>query len=183
MTKYLRVMDGLKSHAGGFEYKLNEINISDKWNPQSDEPSEIGGFNFSDEEHILRWLLRGNTLYDVEIPEDAEALFYENNNPKGVYRTNKIIVKNPREVTEKLAYDLYIKSNLPENVYFECLKFLSFKNFEKLCIKIIEDKVNDDNIVLAIETFKNFLEVKDDNDYGCYKKILKILENLKNNRR
>ncbi len=25
--KYVRVMDGLKSNAGGFEYKLDEINM------------------------------------------------------------------------------------------------------------------------------------------------------------
>ena len=28
MNKYVRVMDGLKSNAGEFEYKLDEINIS-----------------------------------------------------------------------------------------------------------------------------------------------------------
>ena len=28
-NKYVRVMDGLKSNAGGFEYKLDVINISE----------------------------------------------------------------------------------------------------------------------------------------------------------
>ena len=28
--KFVRVMDGLKSNAGGFDYKLDEINISKK---------------------------------------------------------------------------------------------------------------------------------------------------------
>ena len=28
MKKYVRVMDGIKSNAGGFEYKLDEINIA-----------------------------------------------------------------------------------------------------------------------------------------------------------
>ena len=40
-------MDGLKSNAGGFEIKLNEINTSNKWNPNEIEPEKMGGFNFS----------------------------------------------------------------------------------------------------------------------------------------
>ena len=35
MTKYVRVMDGLKSNAGGFEYKIDEVNIANNWNPNS----------------------------------------------------------------------------------------------------------------------------------------------------
>ena len=38
MQKFVRVMDGLKSNAGGFEYKLDEINIADKWNPNAENP-------------------------------------------------------------------------------------------------------------------------------------------------
>ena len=29
MNKYVRVMDGLKSNAGGFNYKIDEVNVSD----------------------------------------------------------------------------------------------------------------------------------------------------------
>ena len=54
--KYVRVMDGLKSNAGGFEYKLNEINIANVWNPNTYNPKEMGGFNFSTTDKILRWL-------------------------------------------------------------------------------------------------------------------------------
>ena len=36
--KYVRVMDGLKSNAGGFEYKLDEINIASFWNKNELEP-------------------------------------------------------------------------------------------------------------------------------------------------
>ena len=74
MIKYVRVMDGLKSNAGGFEYKLDEINVAEKWNPNNLEPEEMGGFNFGTEDKILRWLHRGDTIYDVIIPEDAEVI-------------------------------------------------------------------------------------------------------------
>ena len=47
MKKYVRVMDGLKLNAGGFEYKLDEINIVEKWDVSTLEPEQMGGFNFT----------------------------------------------------------------------------------------------------------------------------------------
>ena len=52
-------MDGIKSNAGDFQYKLNEINISNNWNPNAEDHKKMGGFNFSTEGKILRWLHRG----------------------------------------------------------------------------------------------------------------------------
>lgn len=181
MSKYMRVMNGLKSHANGFEYKLNEVNVANNWNPSLESPEEMGGFNFSNEENILRWLLRGDTLYDVEVPSDAEVILCKNpSTPNGVFRSNKIIVSNPREITEDVVMDLYLKSKLPEKTYFQCLKFLSFRNYTEVCKQIIRDKVNDDNIDFAISTFLEFLEVKDDEDHGFYKEVLNILQEIKN---
>lgn len=90
--KYVRVMEGLKSNAGGFNYKLDEVNIASIWNPNELEPEKMGGFNFGTEDKILRWLHRGDTIYDVIIPEDAEVILC--NKEKGIYRSNKIIVTN-----------------------------------------------------------------------------------------
>ena len=50
MSKFIRLMDGTKSNAGGFKLKLNEINIAEKWNPNTLDPAEMGGFNFSTDE-------------------------------------------------------------------------------------------------------------------------------------
>ncbi len=61
MTKYLKVMFGTISGAD-----------SNQWNPNSLQAKEMGGFNFSTEDKILRWLVRGDAIY-VEIPEDAEV--------------------------------------------------------------------------------------------------------------
>lgn len=72
MNKYLKVMFGTSSGANKLQYKIDEINISNNWNPTAQDPKEMGGFNFSIEEKILRWLIRGDTLYDVEVPADAE---------------------------------------------------------------------------------------------------------------
>lgn len=75
--KYVRVMDGIKSNAGGFEYKLNEVNVAEKWDTTTLEPEQMGGFNFTTEDKILRWVHRGDTIYDVRIPEDAEVKIRE----------------------------------------------------------------------------------------------------------
>lgn len=67
-------MYGTKSHAGGFEYKIDEVNEADNQNPEASNPEKFGGFNFSTEDKILRWILRGDTIYDVEILNDAEII-------------------------------------------------------------------------------------------------------------
>jgi len=61
-----------------------------------------GVLNFSNEENILRWLHNGDTIYDVEIPDDAELVIVkECTTPNGVFRSNKIVIKNPRKVTDE----------------------------------------------------------------------------------
>ncbi len=37
MSNFVRVMDGLKSNAGGFEYKLAEVNVANNWNPTAEK--------------------------------------------------------------------------------------------------------------------------------------------------
>ncbi len=154
MSKYVKVMDGLKSTAGGFEYKLDEVNIADKWNPSSLEADETGGFNFSTEDKILRWLHRGNTIYDVIIPEDAEMIKVDDE--KGIYRANKIIVKNPRKVTDEMVIDLYHKSTLSNKVIAQCLLTLIWKNRIEISKYIIKDRVNLDNVNEILDEFINY---------------------------
>ena len=38
MSKYVRVMDGLKSNASGQEFKLDEVIVADNWNPKEQDP-------------------------------------------------------------------------------------------------------------------------------------------------
>ena len=42
MEKYLKVLDGTKSNAGEFNYKINEVNVADNWNPLKEEPEQMG---------------------------------------------------------------------------------------------------------------------------------------------
>ena len=154
MSKFVRVMDGLKSNAGGFEYKLDEVNVADNWNPNSLDPEEMGGFNFGTEDKILRWLHRGDTIYDVIVPEDAEMI--KVNEEKGVYRSNKIIVTNPRKITDELVLDLYKKTTLSNKVIAQCLMTLLWKNRLEISKYIIKDRVNLNNVNEILEEYKNY---------------------------
>lgn len=177
--KYLKVMFGIKSGASGFEYKIGEINIADVWNPTELDPKKMGGFNFSTENKILRWLVRGDTIYDVTIPEDAEVVDCPSESaPHGVYRSNKIIISNPRTVDDNMAMDLYFKSELPEKSYFKAMAGCAVRGYIKTALKILEDKVNSNNIDLAISEFEDFCKNKDDDKFdenkhlGKYTRII-----------
>lgn len=154
MNKYVKVMDGLKSNAGGFNYKLNEVNIADNWNPKSLEPDKMGGFNFGTDDKILRWLHRGDTIYDVIIPEDAEVI--KISDEKGVYRANKIIVTNPRKITDEMVIDLYKKTTLSDKIIAQCLLTLIWRNRLEISKFIIKDRVNKDNVNEILEEFVNY---------------------------
>ena len=102
MSKFVKVMFGTSSGAKrDFKYKIGNVNISNNWNPNAESGKDFGGFNYCNEECILRWLHRGDTIYDGELPKDAENIKIEV--ATTIYRTNKIIIKNPRKVDDELA--------------------------------------------------------------------------------
>ncbi len=183
MEKYVRVMDGLKSNAGGFDYKLDEVNIAEQWDTSNDDPEKMGGFNFSTEDKILRWTHRGDTIYDVLIPEDSEVIFVDPE--KGIHRANKIIVTNPRKLTDEMILEYYKKNTLSNKMIAECLQILLWKNRLEIAKYIIRDRVNKDNID---EIFSRYTEYasngKPDYDFsiGMTGEIYSMLEEIKNNK-
>ncbi len=175
MPKYVRVMDGLTSNAGGFEYKLDEVNVASTWNPNSLDPKEMGGFNFGTEDKILRWLHRGDTIYDVIIPDDAEVVCASEE--KGIYRSNKIIVTNPRPITDELVLDLYKKTTLSDQIIAECLMTLIWRGRLEISKYIIKDRVNQSNIDLVLETFINYAG-EENLSHESTKEIYEILKEI-----
>ena len=174
-SKYVRVMDGLKSNAGGFNYIIDEANVSDNWNPNELEPEKMGGFNFCLEDKILRWLHRGDTLYDVIVPDDAEIILCDDE--KGIYRSNKIIVTNPRPITDELVIELYKKTTLSDKIIAQCLVTLLWKNRKEISKYIIKDRVNSNNIDEVLEEFIKY-EGKNNLDTETGKKIYDILKEI-----
>lgn len=177
--KYVKVMFGTISGAKkDFEYKLGEVNISNNWNPNADNPKEFGGFNYCDEECILRWLHRGDTIYDVEIPEDAENVKIKG--ATTIYRTNKIIIKNPRKVTDEMARHFYQISNIPEKSYYKALAAVAVMNYKNTAMEILRDKINRENIDEVLEEWNDFIEHKDKNDRKNLNELIVEIEELLN---
>ena len=158
MNKYVKVMFGNVSSADeNLHYKINEVNVADIFNPDAKDAKEMGGFNFSTPDKILRWLVRGDTLYDVSFPDDAEIIGIDSKAaPNGVLRTNKIIISNPRKIDDDLALYLYEISNLPEESYYKALAGLMIRGHYNTSLKLIKDKVNKDNIKIVLEEINNF---------------------------
>ena len=182
MTKYVRVMDGIKSNQGGFEYKIDEVNIANTWNPNASDSKEMGGFNFSSEDKILRWLHRGDTIYDVIIPKDAQVVLCDEE--KGIYRTNRIIVTNPREITDEVVMDLCKKENLSDKIIAQCLVTMLWRKRPFASKYLIKKRVNMDNINAIITEFENYLSngkgIVYDDLYDNEKEIYDILKEIQN---
>lgn len=172
-------MFGNKSGAkSDLEYKINEVNVATNWNPNAKNASEMGGFNFSTENKILRWLIRGDTLYDVTLPKDAEIIDVENKSaPHGVFRTNKIVLKNPRVITDEMALELYRKSDLPHNSYFKSLAGCIIRGYRNTCKEIIKDKVNENNLEFCLEEIRDFIRPdKAEENKQLYNEILLLIK-------
>ncbi len=157
--KFVKVMFGTTSGANGFKYKEGVVNIAKNWNPKETEPEEMGGFNFSVEDKILRYLVRGDTICDVEIPEGAEIIDCPNEScPHGIFRANQIIISNIRPMTDELAMYFYKKANLPEKSYYKSFAGCAIRGYKNTTMTIIKDRVNKNNIDLAISEFEDFVK-------------------------
>ncbi len=163
MNKFVKVMFGTTSGAKrDFNYKLNEINIANNWNPKATSGKDFGGFNYCSEECILRWLHRGDTIYDVEIPDEAENIKIDG--ATTIFRTNKIIISNPRKVNDEMALHFYKISKIPEKSYYKALGVVSIMNYKQTAYTIIKDKINKDNIDEALEEWNDFISHGGKND-------------------
>ena len=156
MSKFVKVMFGLTSGAdNSFEYKLGEVNISNNWNPNAKNGKDFGGFNYTTEDSIIRWIHRGDTLYDVSIPDDSEWIKIESSTT--IYRANKIIINNPRKVTDEIALHFYKISNIPEKSYYKALGVVSIMNYRNTAYAILKDKINKNNIDEVLEEWNDFI--------------------------
>ena len=90
INKYVKVMFGNKSSANGYHYKIGKVNMDNNWNHNMDNPKVIGGFSVSTENKIIRWIFRGDTIYDVTFPDDSEIIEIDNPAQK---QQKKIILK------------------------------------------------------------------------------------------
>lgn len=178
-------MYGLTAGANSdFKYNLNEVTCAKNWNPDASSGKEFGGINFSTPDKILRWLHRGDTLYDVTIPKDAEVIdIVESATPHGVFRTNKIIISNPRKVDDEMALHFYKISTIPEVAYYDALGVVSIMNYKNTALAILNDKVNKNNIDEVLTCWNDFIYKKAER-INCNETVIlieKMLKEIKSN--
>lgn len=169
--KYVKVM--FKNKGANFEYKIGEVNIANVWNPNAKNGRDFGGFNYATEDCILRWLHRGDTLYDVKVPENAENIKLQS--ATTIYRCNKIILTNPRKVTDEMALEFYKKSNIPEKSYYKALGAVSLMNYKKTALAILKDKVNKDNVDIVLEEWNDFIQHGGDGNRHNLNETIKLI--------
>jgi len=120
-------------------------------------------------------------FYSIESEVVANADCYKFVSPKGILYYSSMLGRRFHDFKKELdqlefklnekhntisldlVMDLYLKSDLPDNTYFQWLTFLSLRNYDKVCEKIIKDKVNKNNVNQAIEAFTTFFELKEEN--------------------
>ena len=179
--KYLKWAFGTNvGHRENQKFEIGKVITCDTWNPENSDWEKRGGFNFTNEECALRWMSRGDTLYEVEIPSDGEVLNVRNDKtPGGIIVANKIILKNPIPISEDLLLDFYNKSKLPLSTYFECIGLLSARGYYDLALKIIKDKVSMSNIDEALDKYNSSLKPWHKVDFECYNAVKEVLEEIK----
>ncbi len=162
--KYYRVIQIIKEYNDGRRFPIDEIVIADKKvNLITTDKTKIGGFCISTYDYIFRWLIRGDTLCEVIIPDNEKI--YKTVSDNGIYIANKMILTNPIKIDDNLATKLYMNSNLPEISYFKAMTACAICGFINTALKVFKDKVNKDNINIAISELDDFCQRRIDEKY------------------
>ena len=110
-SKYYRVIQTIKEYNDGRRFPLDEIVIADnKVDLNATDRTKMGGFCISSYEYIFRWLIRGDTLCEVKIPEDSK--FYKTVSDNDVYVCERMILTSPKKIDDHFAMELYKVSTL-----------------------------------------------------------------------
>ena len=162
--KYYRVIQTVKEYSNGKRFPIGEIVVSDKKvNLNAQEQRDIGGFCISTYDYIFRWLIRGDTLCEVTIPEKEKI--YKTTSKNGIYIAEKIILSNPKKINDDFAIELYMHSKLPEESYFKAMTACAICGYINTAIKVCEDKVNKGNADFAISELENFYQRRKEEGY------------------
>lgn len=179
--KYYRVIHTLTKYSDGKSFPINKIVIADKkTNLNAIEQTEMGGFCVSTYNYIFRWLIRGDTICEVKIPEDTKI--YKTVSENGVYIADKIILTNPHKINDDLAMKLYKASTLPEKSYFIAMTVCAICGYMNTAMEVLKEKVNKNNVEAAISELKMFCKERKKEKYPINQQenenVIKILDKL-----
>ncbi|MBR1540484.1 MAG: hypothetical protein IJ629_04895 [Clostridia bacterium] len=163
--KYYRVIQTQREYQDGRRFSIDEVVVADKKvDLNATDRTNLGGFCISTYNYIFRWLIRGDTLCEVKIPEDTKI--YKTVSENGIYIAEKMILTNPRKVDDDFAMELYQNSTLPEISYFKAMTACAICGYIKTAMKVLEDKVNQENIDVAISEFEDFCKRREDEKFS-----------------
>ncbi len=159
-ANYCKVIQTKMEYRDGRRFPIDEVVTTiKKIDLNATERNEIGGLYVSTPEFVLRWLIRGDTLCEVKIPEDAKI--YRTSSVNGIYIAEKIILTNPVSIDDDLAMKLYLGSKLPEEAYPKAMIACAICGHINTALKICEDKVNKSNIEMVLKDVYEFCERRD----------------------
>lgn len=61
---------------------------------------------------------------------------------------------------DEMAMNFYIKSYLPDKSYYKALVGCAVRGYRNTCLKIIEDRINNDNIDLVLSVMDILNKIK-----------------------
>lgn len=177
--KFYRVIQTVKEYSDGRRFPIDEIVIADKKiNFNAEQQIDMGGFCVSTFDYIFRWLIRGDTLCEVIIPENEKI--YKTVSENGIYIAEKIILTNPKKIDDDFATELYLKSNLPEVSYFKAMTACAICGYIKTALKVCEDKVNKTNVDIVIKELEDFCQRRKEEKYIDSELTQNTVQTLKN---
>lgn len=91
-----------------------------------------------------------------------------------------LAIQRPRTVTDDIAMELYLKSDLLEKSYYKAMVGCAVRGYMNTALKIFEDKVNKENVRLVTLKFEDFCKEGtekqfDKNTRFIYGKLKKLL--------
>ena len=187
--KYYRVIQTIKEYRDGKRFPIDEVVIADKEiDLNATESMQMGGFCVSTYNYAFRWLIRGDTLCEVIIPEDSK--FYKTVSDNDVYVCEKMILTNPQKIDDNFAMELYKVSTLNDISYFRAMTACAICGYINTALKVFEDRVNEQNISIAISEFEGFCKRREQEHYGkntleiesvkiIYNKLMDFQNNIK----
>lgn len=178
-NKYYKFIQTKKKYADGKEFPIDEIvEASRPVNLEAENPIDMGGFCVSIYENAFRWVVRGDTLCEVLIPEGEKI--YTTGSDNGIYIAQKIILTNPKKVDDEFAMQLYLNSKLPEKSYFLAMTACAICGYIKTALQVCLDKVNSENVEIAITELDDFCKRRMEEKYienASEIETIKILRN------
>ncbi len=162
--KYYRVIQTLKEYRDGKKFPIDELVVAEKEiDLNADDNSRMGGFCISTYNYCFRWLIRGDTLCEVIVPQDSKL--YKTINDNDVYVCDKMILTNPKKIDDEFAMELYKVSTLNDVSYFRAMTACAICGYINTALKVCEDKVNKQNVNVAISEFESFCKRREEEKY------------------